>query len=123
MIARALLLAALCTAAPSFAQTSSQSHPNEESKKHPVGSAAERKARMAARAASRAYSKEFDLSALPHYVPESKPAGSLRICGNNYVNDAPLGGYWKAEFEKLQPGIEVEYYTPTAAIAVPCLYF
>ncbi len=123
MRCHALLLAALCAAGPAFAQTSSQSHPNEESKKYPVGSAEERKTRMAARAASRAYTKEFDLSALPHYVPQSKPTGTLRVCGNNYVNDAPLGGYWKAGFEKLQPGVEIEYYTPTAAIAVPCLYF
>jgi phosphate transport system substrate-binding protein len=119
----AVLLAALCVASVACAQTSSQSHPNDESKKYPVGSAEERKARMAARAASRAYTKEFDLSALPRYEPQSKPVGTLRVCGNNYVNDAPLGGYWKAEFEKLQPGVKVEYYTPTAAIAVPCLYF
>jgi phosphate transport system substrate-binding protein len=109
-------------AGASFAQ-SSQSHPNEESKKYPVGSAEERKARMATRAASQAYTKKFDLSALPHYVPEGKPTGTLRVCGNNYVNDAPLGGYWKEAFEKVQPGVKVEYYTPTAAIAIPCMYF
>src|SRR6266480_4272880 len=105
------------------AQSSSQSQPTEESKKLPTGSAAERKARMAARAASQAYTKKFDLSRLPAYVPEERPTGTLRICGNNYVNDAPLGGYWKEAFEKFQPGIKVEYFTPTAAIAVPCLYF
>src|SRR6266480_4273222 len=97
------------------AQSSSQSQPTEESKKLPTGSAAERKARMAARAASQAYTKKFDLSRLPAYVPEERPTGTLRICGNNYVNDAPLGGYWKEAFEKFQPGIKVEYFTPTAA--------
>src|SRR5258706_13766612 len=102
---------------------SSQSHPTDESKKYPVGSAEERKARMSARAASQAYTKKFDLSGLPQYVAQDKPAGTLRVCGNNYVNDAPLGGYWKEAFEKLQPGLKVEYYTPTAAIAIPCLYF
>src|SRR6266571_838622 len=87
---------------PTFAlgQTSSQSQPTEESKKLPLGSAAERKARMSARAHSQAYTKKFDLSALPAYVPEEKATGTLRICGNNYVNDAPLGGYWKDAFEK-----------------------
>jgi phosphate transport system substrate-binding protein len=119
----ALLLATLCLAIPSFAQTSSQSHPNEESKKYPVGSAEERKARMAERATSRAYTKEFDLSGLPHYEAQGHPTGTLRVCGNNYVNDAPLGRYWKEAFEKVQAGVKVEYYTPTAAIAVPCLYF
>jgi phosphate transport system substrate-binding protein len=107
---------------PSFGQ-SSQSLPTEESKKLPVGSAAERKERMKVRATSQAYTKKFDLSALPSYVPEDKPTGTLRLCGNNYVNDAPLGGYWKEAFEKLQPGIKVEYYTPTGAIAGACLYF
>ena len=108
---------------PAIAQTSSQSQPTEESKKLPTGSAAERKARMHARAMSRAYTKEFDLSGLPRYVPEEKATGTLRICGNNYVNDAPLGAYWKDAFEKFQPGVKVEYFTPTAAIAAACLYF
>jgi phosphate transport system substrate-binding protein len=119
----AAIFAALLLPLVAMAQTSSQSQPTEESKKLPTGSSAERKARMEVRANSQAYTKKFDLSALPHYVPEDKPAGTLRVCGNNYVNDAPLGGYWKAAFEKFQPGVKVEYYTPTAAIAVPCLYF
>jgi len=45
----------------------------------------------------------------------------LRICGNNYVGDAPLGRYWKEAFEKVQPGVTVEYFLPTAAIAGACL--
>jgi phosphate transport system substrate-binding protein len=100
-----------------------QSQPTEESKKLPTGSAAERKARMAARASQPAYTRKFDLSGLPHYVPEDKPTGTLRIAGNNYVGDAPLGGWWKEVFEKLQPGIKIEYYLPSAAIAIPRLYF
>jgi phosphate transport system substrate-binding protein len=120
-IAAAIALAVL--AQPGLAQTSSQSQPTEESKKLPTGSAAERKARMSVRANSRAYTKTFDLSALPHYVPQDKPTGKLRVCGNNYLGDAPLGGWWKEAFEKFQPGIKVEYELPTAAIAVPCLYF
>ena len=118
-----MFIAAFLFATAAFAQSSSQSQPTEDSKKLPLGSAAERKARMTARAASQAYTKKFDLSGLPAYVPEEKATGTLRICGNNYVNDAPLGGYWKEAFEKLQPGVKVEYNTPTAAIAVPCLYF
>jgi phosphate transport system substrate-binding protein len=78
---------------------------------------------MSTRANSVAYTKKFDLSGLPHYVPEEKPTGKLRIYGNNYVGDAPLGGWWKAAFEKVQPGIEIEYYLPSAAIGVPGLYF
>jgi phosphate transport system substrate-binding protein len=100
-----------------------QSQPTEESKKLPAGSAAERKARMAARASQPAYTKKFDLSGLPQYVPEDTPRGTLRIAGNNYVGDAPLGGWWKEAFEKLQPGIKIAYYLPSAAIAIPRLYF
>ena len=100
-----------------------QSQPTEESKKLPAGSAEERKARMSARANAPAYTKKFDLSGLPHYVPEEKPKGTLRIAGNNYIGDAPLGGWWKEAFEKFQPGIKIEYYLPSAAIAVPRLYF
>ncbi|OLE19428.1 MAG: hypothetical protein AUG50_03815 [Betaproteobacteria bacterium 13_1_20CM_3_63_8] len=100
-----------------------QSQPTEESKKLPVGSAEERKARMSARANAPAYNKKFDLSGLPHYLPEEKPKGALRIAGNNYVGDSPLGGWWKEAFEKFQPGIKIEYYLPSAAIAIPRLYF
>ncbi len=118
-----ILAAVLLFTASVYAQSSSQSQPTDESKKLPTGSAAERKARMTVRAQSQAYTKKFDLSGLPAYVPEEKATGTLRICGNNYVNDAPLGGYWKDAFEKLQPGVKIEYNTPTAAIAIPCLYF
>src|SRR5258706_2429102 len=118
-----ILAAVLLFTASVYAQSSSQSQPTDESKKLPTGSAAERKARMTVRAQSQAYTKKFDLSALPAYVPEEKATGTLRICGNNYVNDAPLGGYWKDAFEKLQPGVKIEYNPPTAAIAIPCLYF
>ena len=97
---RLLLLAAL------LAQY--QAQPTAESKKLAPGSAAERKARMSARANAAAYTKKFDLSGLPHYVPEEKPTGKLRIYGNNYVGDAPLGGWWKEAFAKFQPGIEIE---------------
>ena len=100
-----------------------QSQPTEESKKLPTGSAAERKARMSARANQPAYTKKFDLSGLPHYVPEDKPTGTLRVCGNNYVGDSPLGAWWKETFEKFQPGIKIQYNLPSAAIAVPCMYF
>jgi phosphate transport system substrate-binding protein len=120
----ALAAAALAIGVPLPAlPQSSQSQPTEESKRLPLGSAAERKARMRERANSHAYTKKFDLSGLPRYEPKEQVAGTLRICGNNYVNDAPLGRYWKEAFEKIQPGVKVEYYTPTAAIAAACLTF
>jgi len=94
----AVTLAFAALLAPGHAMAQ-QSQPTEESKKLPVGSAEERKARMSARANAPAYTKKFDLSGLPHYVPEEKPKGALRIAGNNYVGDSPLGGV----FTVLQP--------------------
>jgi phosphate transport system substrate-binding protein len=118
----AVALLALSVPLHSMAQ-SSQSMPTEESQKLPPGSAAERKARMSARAAAPSYTKKFDLSALPHYVPEEKPTGTLRIAGNNYIGDSPLAGWWRDAFNKYQPGIKFEFSLTTAAIAVPALYF
>src|SRR3989440_2241161 len=115
------LFAAILVAEEASAQYQAQAA--EESGKLPPGSAAERKARMSTRANGVAYTKKFDLSGLPHYVPEEKPAGKLRVYGNNYVGDAPLGRWWKEAFEKVQPGIHIEYYLPSAAIAIPGLYF
>src|ERR1700752_5133728 len=103
--AGAIALTALLVLGADQAVAQYQSQPTEESKKLPIGSAAERKARMAARATQPAYTKQFDLSGLPHYVPQDKPQGTLRIAGNNYVGDAPLGTWWKQAFEKLQPGV------------------
>jgi hypothetical protein len=35
----------------------------------------------------------FDLSDLPAYVPQQKVTGTIRIAGNNYIGDSPLGKY------------------------------
>jgi phosphate transport system substrate-binding protein len=97
--------------------------PNAQSKKFPAGSAAERRARMAAVANSPQYKNKFDLSGLPSYTSKSKPTGTVRVCGNNYLGDSPLAKWWKAAFAKYQPGIKLEFDLPTAAIAASCLYF
>src|SRR5260370_861196 len=117
---RTLLFAIVLVSAAANAQ---QSQPTAESRKLPPGSAEERRARMWAGAHAVAYTKKFDLSGLPHYVPEAKPKGLLRIYGNNYMGDAPLGGWWKEAFEKVQPEIKIEYHLPSAAIGIPALYF
>jgi phosphate transport system substrate-binding protein len=93
-----------------------------ESLKYPKGSSAERRARMSKVAQSPAYTRKFDLSGLPDYVPQSKPKGVLKLCGNNYVADSPLAGWWKTEFKKYQPGIDLDVsQLQTAAIAIPCV--
>lgn len=95
---------------------------NAESRKYPTGSAAERRARMHGIASSRAYTRSFDLSGLPSYTPKSHPQGTLRVCGNNYIGDSPLGGWWRAAFAKYQPGIKIVYSLQTAANGIACLY-
>jgi len=79
-------------AAPQASPWLNKYEPNAQSRKFPTGSAAERRARMHAAAYSRAYTREFDLSGLPSYTPTSHPRGTIRICGNNYIGDSPLGG-------------------------------
>src|SRR5260370_42660653 len=97
---RTLLFAMVLVSAAANAQ---QSQPTAESRKLPPGSAAERRARMSVRAHAVAYTKKFDLSGLPHYLPEAKPKGALRIYGHNYIGEEPPGGWWKAASEKFQP--------------------
>lgn len=86
------------------------------------GSATQRSASMAERARRPFYTKKFDLRGLPHYIPEQQVSGTLRISGNNYIGDSPLASWWKEGFNKYQPSVKIEYFLPTAAIAVPSLY-
>ena len=67
------------------------------------------------------YTRKWDLGDLPHYVPKRRLTGTLRIWGSNYLKDGPLGEYWRAAFQKFQPGIRIEYNLPTAGIAIPAL--
>ena len=67
------------------------------------------------------YTKKWDLSDLPVYQPRRQVKGTLRIWGNNYLKDGPLGEYWRAAFKKYQPGITLEYHLPTGAVAVSAL--
>ncbi len=123
MIAAGTVLVGLLSAGACCAQMSDKYQPNAESKKYPEGSAIERRIRMAAIAKNPAYTRKFDLSGLPDYVPEGKPSGVLRLCGNNYIGDSPLGGWWRDAFEKYQPGIKIEFNLLTAATATACLTF
>lgn len=119
----ATLLVGLFSASASHAQMDDKYQPNAESKKYPEGSAIERRIRMAAIAKNPAYSRKFDLSGLPDYVPDGKPTGTLRLCGNNYIGDSPLGGWWKDAFAKYQPGIKIEFNLLTSATATACITF
>lgn len=69
------------------------------------------------------YTREFDLSDLPAYVPGPQLTGWIRLHGSNYLSDGALGEYWRAAFAKYQPGIRISYYLPTAAVAFAALYY
>jgi phosphate transport system substrate-binding protein len=67
------------------------------------------------------YTKRWDLSALPHYVPKQHLTGTLRVWGNNYIKDGYLAEYWEQAFKKFQPDLKLEYHLPTTGIAIPSL--
>ncbi len=83
----------------------------------------ERAGVVAARGDHAHYPPQFDLGALPHYVPGPPLTGWLRLHGNNYLADGALGEYWQRAFAKYQPGIRISYYLPTSAIAFAALYY
>ena len=89
----------------------------------PPDSAAEHSASHADRSNRAFYPAKFDLSKLPHYRPEQQVSGTLRIAGNNYIGDSELAAWWRDAFGKFQPGVKFEFNLPSAAIAVPALYF
>jgi phosphate transport system substrate-binding protein len=45
----------------------------------------------------------------------------MRVWGNNYLKDGPLGEYWREAFRKYQPDLTVEYHLPTSGIGIPAL--
>jgi phosphate transport system substrate-binding protein len=67
------------------------------------------------------YTKRWDLSGLPHYVPEHKVSGTIRLWGSNYITDGNLGKYWAEGFGKYQPGVKLDFELKSAAAALPGL--
>jgi len=69
------------------------------------------------------YTKKFDLSDLPHYKPEQKVSGTIRMWGSNYFTDSPLADYWVEEFGKYQPDVQFALHLKTTLHAIPGLIF
>ena len=69
------------------------------------------------------YTKKFDLSDLPHYKPEQKVSGTIRMWGSNYFTDSPLADYWIQEFQKYQPDVKFSLHLKTTLHAIPGLIF
>jgi phosphate transport system substrate-binding protein len=69
------------------------------------------------------YTKKFDLNDLPHYKPEQKVSGTIRMWGSNYFTDSPLADYWIQEFQKYQPNVKFDLHLKTTLHAIPGLIF
>ena len=70
----------------------------------------------------RAYTKAFDLSALPEYKPSKPMRGVIRQWGSNYLADSPLEGYLEAAFRKYHPDVQFENNLSSTFIAMAGLY-
>ncbi|WP_263366269.1 PstS family phosphate ABC transporter substrate-binding protein [Edaphobacter bradus] len=71
----------------------------------------------------RAYTRKWDLSDLPPYVPQVKVSGTIREWGSNYLADSPLAGYWETAFQKFQPDIKFDDHLKTSEHAISALCF
>lgn len=70
----------------------------------------------------RAYTREFDLSALPAYTPSRPMKGVIRQWGSNYLADSPLQGYLETGFRKYHPEVRFENNLSSTFIAMAGLY-
>lgn len=67
------------------------------------------------------YTKRFDLSGIPDYVPRTKVTRVLRQWGDNYLKDSGLADLWEDEFRKVQPEAEFADNLVSSAVAFPGL--
>ncbi|SDR90412.1 substrate-binding domain-containing protein [Opitutus sp. GAS368] len=54
------------------------------------------------------YTQKFDLGGLPDYVPQQEVTGTIRLWGNNYIEDSNLGADWEREFRKFHPAVKFD---------------
>src|ERR1700730_9251841 len=111
-------LAAAMAVGPSSAQQA-QSEDTEKA----LRAQADRARVVYERGRSPHYTRQCDLSALPHYLPKQQYTGWIRLHGSNYLSDGMLGELWQQGFAKYQPGIRISYFLPTAAVAFAALYY
>lgn len=65
----------------------------------------------------------FDISDLPHYVPDVQVSGTIRQWGSNYLADSPLAGYLESAFKKYQPGVTFADHLRTSEHAITSLIY
>lgn len=81
-----------------------------------------REKRVKARGEKVHYTTKFNVDDLPQYKPQQKITGTIRVWGINYLTDGNLAKYWEEGFRKYHPGVKIEWFTPTALVAIPGLY-
>jgi phosphate transport system substrate-binding protein len=95
----------------------------QQDEKDPLKLQAERNKRVAERGKQVFYPAEkFNLKNISAYKPGQKVAGTIRIWGNNYLQDGELKKYWEEGFSKFQPNVKIEWNLKTAAIAIGSLF-
>jgi phosphate transport system substrate-binding protein len=67
------------------------------------------------------YTRSFDLSGLPAYVPGQQVTGTIRQWGDNYLKDSGLIDVWEKQFFQRQPGVKFEDNLASSSVAFPGL--
>jgi phosphate transport system substrate-binding protein len=115
----ALALAAMLAAGPSLAEPASASRGKVSTEGLDMQAARARM--MTKRGRTVAYTRQWDLSGLPHYMPARRVSGVIRLGGSNYITDGMLGGYWEKAFLRYHPKARFDFRMRTAFAAVPAL--
>jgi phosphate transport system substrate-binding protein len=68
------------------------------------------------------YTRKWDLSDLPAYMPEQQVSGTIRQWGSNYLADSSLGASWEEGFRKYHPGIRFDDNLTSTFIGMAGLY-
>ena len=82
---------------------------------------AARAARGATQRDQQFYTRPWDLSALPDYVPEQKVSGVIRLRGNDAINRGHLFQYLTDGFRKFHPDVSFDIDLKSSAVAIPSL--
>lgn len=104
------LICALLLTEVSYAQTTDA---DELSKARSVGNTS--------RAQKAFYTKEFDLSGLPPYLPSETVSGTIVQWGNNYLADSGLMQTWQEAFRTYHPEVIFEDHLYSSSVAIPSL--
>jgi phosphate transport system substrate-binding protein len=119
---RVLALALAVCALPLTAQTQQKSKQEQDAEASALQAA---RAKSVLRKGSEVHypPNRFDLSDLPHYVPEQQVSGTIRQWGSNYLTDSPLAGYLEGAFQKFQPNVTFADHLRTSEHAISSLIF